>query len=93
MSKRALIVGTNQTAVARDTRRQNSCQPPLYVLAAQDAPPKLGEIELWADVRLCPSPKRVKFGSPDAHPEGLLCPREQTSSDHPAKSVSCQNRK
>jgi hypothetical protein len=60
MSKRALIVGTNQTAVARDTRRQNSCQPPLYVLAAQDAPPKLGEIELWADVRLCPSPFRVK---------------------------------
>ena len=26
--------------------RQNSCQPPLYVLAVQCAPPKLGEIEL-----------------------------------------------
>jgi hypothetical protein len=34
MSKRAFLVGTHQTAVARDIRGQNSCQPPLYVLAA-----------------------------------------------------------
>jgi len=39
MRKRAFLVGTHQTAVARDIRGQNSCQPPLYVLAAQDARP------------------------------------------------------
>jgi hypothetical protein len=33
-------------ARARDIRRQNSCQLPLHVLIAQDAPPGLGEIEL-----------------------------------------------
>ncbi len=47
-----------------NVRGQSSCQRPLYVLAAQDAP-QLGEIEwyiseLWADVRLCPSPKRAQ---------------------------------
>src|SRR5258708_28326849 len=34
-----------QAARARDIRRQNSCQSPLYVIAAQGAPPGLGEIE------------------------------------------------
>ena len=44
MSKRAFLAGTHQTAVARDIRGQNSCQPPLYVLAAQNAPPSLGKL-------------------------------------------------
>jgi hypothetical protein len=36
----AFFVYPYQAARARDIRRQNSCQPPLYVLlAAQDAPP------------------------------------------------------
>jgi len=29
MRKRSFLVGTHQTAVARDIRGQNSCQPPL----------------------------------------------------------------
>ncbi len=38
---RAFFVDPYQAARARDIRRQNSCQSPLYVLAAQDAPPGL----------------------------------------------------
>ena len=53
LRQRAFFVDPYQAARARDIRRQNSCQPPLYVLAAQEAPPKLGEIndyiaEFWA---------------------------------------------
>ena len=46
LRQRAFFVDPYQAARARDIRRQNSCQSPLYVLAAQEAPPKLGEIEL-----------------------------------------------
>jgi hypothetical protein len=41
----AFFVDPYQAARARDIRRQNSCQSPLYVIAAQGAPPGLGEIE------------------------------------------------
>ena len=64
LRQRAFFVDPYQAARARDIRRQNSRQSPLYVLAAQDAPPGSGKLngyiaELWADVRLCPCPKRV----------------------------------
>jgi hypothetical protein len=36
--QRAFFVYPYQAARARDIRRQNCCQPPLYVLAAQDGP-------------------------------------------------------
>ena len=36
----------HKPAVPGDIRGQNSGQPPLYVIAAQDALPKIGEIEL-----------------------------------------------
>src|SRR5205807_5643768 len=65
LRQRAFFVDPYQAARARDIRRQNSRQSPLYVLAAQDAPPGLGELnvhiaQLWADVRLCPRPKWVQ---------------------------------
>jgi hypothetical protein len=47
LRQRAFFVDSYQAARARDIRRQNSRQSPLYVLAAQDAPPGLGEIELF----------------------------------------------
>ena len=63
MRKRSFLVGTHQTAVARDIRAQNSCQPPLYVLAAQDARPSswklngiyqnCGPMSRYAQVRNC----------------------------------------
>jgi len=40
---RAFFVDPYQAARARNIRRQNRCQSPLYVLSAQDAPPGLGE--------------------------------------------------
>jgi len=40
LRQRAFFVDPYQAARARDIRRQNSRQSPLYVLAAQDAPPK-----------------------------------------------------
>jgi len=43
LRQRAFFVDPYQAARARDIRRQNSRQSPLYVLAAQDAPPGLGE--------------------------------------------------
>jgi hypothetical protein len=43
--QRAFFVDPYQAARARNIRRQNRCQSPLYVLSAQDAPPGLGEIE------------------------------------------------
>ena len=60
----AFFVDPYQAARARDIRRQNSRQSPPYMLAAQDAPPGSGKLNvyiahLWADVRLCPCPKRV----------------------------------
>ena len=39
LRQRAFFVDPYQAAGARDIRRQNSRQSPLYVLAAQDAPP------------------------------------------------------
>jgi hypothetical protein len=58
LRQRAFFVDPYQAARARDIRRQNSRQSPLYVLAAQDAPPGSGKLnvhiaQLWADVRLC----------------------------------------
>ncbi len=41
--QRAFFVDTYQAARARDICRQNSCQSPLYILAAQESPPS-GEI-------------------------------------------------
>jgi hypothetical protein len=40
--QRAFFVDPYQAARARDIRRQNSRQSPVYVLAAQDAPPGRG---------------------------------------------------
>jgi hypothetical protein len=65
--QRALFVYPYQAARARDIRRQNSRQSPLYVFAAQDAPPKLGELnihisQLWTDVGYCPRAKWVVLG-------------------------------
>src|SRR5439155_20402429 len=59
--QRAFLIAAHQTAISGDVRRQHSRQSPLYVLAAQDAPPGLGRLnvdiaQLWADVRLCPCP-------------------------------------
>src|SRR5258706_1457278 len=64
LRQRAFFVDPYQAARARDIRRQNSRQSPLYVLAAQDAPPCSGKLNahiagLRADVRLCSCPKRV----------------------------------
>ena len=57
LRQRAFFVDPYQAARARDIRRQNSRQSPLYVLAAQDPPPGLGEIE-WLYSRIvgrCPA--------------------------------------
>jgi hypothetical protein len=45
LRQRAFFVDPYQAARAHDIRRQNSRQSPLYMLAAQDAPAVLGEIE------------------------------------------------
>jgi hypothetical protein len=56
LRQRAFLIGTHQAAITGDIRRQNSRQSPLYVLAAQDAPPA-GESQMsiiavsWAAVR------------------------------------------
>jgi hypothetical protein len=42
LRQRSFFVDPYQTARARDIRRQNSRQSPLYVLAAQDAPQARG---------------------------------------------------
>jgi hypothetical protein len=65
LRQRAFFVDAYQAARARDIRRQNSRQSPLYVLAAQNGPPGPGKLnayiaELWADVRLGPCPSWVK---------------------------------
>jgi hypothetical protein len=39
LRQRAFFVDPYQAARARNIRRQNRYQPPLYVLSAQDAPP------------------------------------------------------
>jgi hypothetical protein len=44
MSKHAFLVGTHQTAVARDIRDQNNCQPPLRARCSRRTP-MLVEIE------------------------------------------------
>jgi hypothetical protein len=59
LRQRAFFIDPYQAAGARDIRCQNSRQSPLYVLAAQDAPPGSGKLnvriaQLWADVRPCP---------------------------------------
>jgi hypothetical protein len=44
LRQRAFFVDPYQAARARDIRRQNSRQSPLYVLAAQDRPPGSGKL-------------------------------------------------
>jgi hypothetical protein len=66
LRQRAFFVDPYQTAGARDIRRQNSCQSPLYVFTAQGVPPKNFNVhiaQLWAAVRLCPRPKQVNRGA------------------------------
>ena len=64
LRQRAFFVDPYQAARARDIRRQNSRQSPLYVLAAQDAPPGLGEIEwLYSTiVGRCPAMPMSEMG-------------------------------
>jgi hypothetical protein len=64
LRQRAFFVDPYQTARARDIRRQNSRQSPLYVLAAQDAPPGLGEIEFSYSriVGRCPAMPTSEMG-------------------------------
>jgi len=59
------FVDPYQAARARDIRRQNSCQSPLYVIAAQGAPPGLGEIEYLHSriVGRCPAMLMSETGS------------------------------
>ena len=45
LRQRAFFIDPYQAARARDIRRQNSRQSPVYVHVAQDAPPGLGEID------------------------------------------------
>ena len=47
LRQRAFFVDPYQAAGARDIRRQNSRQSPLYVLAAQDAPPGSGKLNVY----------------------------------------------
>jgi len=44
LRQRAFFVDPYQSARARDIRRQNSRQSPVYVLVAQDAPPGSGKL-------------------------------------------------
>ncbi len=44
LRQRAFFVDPHQAARARDIRRQNSRQSPLYVLAAQDAVASTGSV-------------------------------------------------
>jgi hypothetical protein len=64
LRQRAFFVDPYQAARARNIRRQNRCQSPLYGLSAQDAPPGSGKLnvhiaQLGTNVRLCPRPKWV----------------------------------
>ena len=43
---RSFLVDPYQAARTRDICRQNSCQSPLYVLSAQDAPPGSGKLNV-----------------------------------------------
>jgi hypothetical protein len=62
--QRAFFVDPYQAARARDIRRQNSRQSPLYMIAAQDAPPRLGEIECSYStiVGPCPAMRTSEMG-------------------------------
>src|SRR5229473_1520430 len=62
--QRAFFVDPYQAARARDICRQNSRQSPLYMIAAQDAPPRLGEIEcLYSTiVGPCPAMRTSEMG-------------------------------
>ena len=70
LRQRAFFVDPYQAARARDIRRQNSCQSPLYVLAAQDAPPRLGEIECSYStiVGRCPAMPMSEMGADIVRP-------------------------
>jgi hypothetical protein len=46
LNESAFFVDPYQAARAHDIRRQNSRQSPLYVLAAQDAPPARGKLNV-----------------------------------------------
>jgi hypothetical protein len=96
--QRAFFVDPHQTARAHDIRRQNSRQSPLYVLAAQDAPPGPGKLnvhlaQLWTVVWLCPCPLWVKNGSRGLAAGYLLYPDERTSSGCLGTSEKCQFQK
>src|SRR5260221_448794 len=65
LRQRAFFVDPYQAARACDIRRQNSRQSPLYVLAAQDAPPKsLGKLNwLYSSiVGRCPAMPMSEMG-------------------------------
>jgi len=47
LGQRAFFVDPYQAAGARDIRRQNSRQSPVYVIAAQDAPPGSGKLNVY----------------------------------------------
>ena len=84
LRQRAFFVDPYQAARARDIRRQNSCQPPLYVLAAQDAPPSSGNFngyiaELWTNVGLRPMSETGQKRLGRQASGCLLLPQHQTS--------------
>jgi hypothetical protein len=98
ISKRAFLLGTHQTAVARDIRGQNSCQPPLHVLAAQDARPSswkllngicqnCGPMSRYAQVR-----NGVIFGSQIPRQGHPFYPHDRTLSGCPLRSETCHIR-
>ena len=64
LRQRAFFVDPYQAARARDIRRQNSRQSPLYVLAAQDAPPGSGKLNgsYSRIVGRCPAMRRSEMG-------------------------------
>jgi hypothetical protein len=62
--QRAFFVDPYQAARARDIRRQNSRQSPLYMIAAQDAPPRPGEVQCSYSkiVGPCPAMRTSEMG-------------------------------
>jgi hypothetical protein len=96
LRQRALFVDPHQAARARDIRRQNSRQSPLYVLAAQDAPPGLGEIECLhsTKVRRCLAMPSVRNGSNSEvrarNWSVRFTLKRETSPAGPVRSENCQ---
>src|SRR5882757_7525655 len=96
LRQRAFFVDPHQAARARDIRRQNSRQSPLYVLAAQDAPPGLGEIECLhsTKVRRCLAMPSVRNGSNSEvrarNWSVRFTLKRETSPAGPVRSENCQ---